>query len=152
MCLSQLDREVSAVCRKINYLHPPPFYFKEPGKPFNPRFGEGGWGELPVTRQPLSHLPRHAKISHLPLEAGFTRYTAAFKSLLSRIHMENKTSMKTQENYVALGKCDAIILLFPLFGKEEEFRCLEDTELYWKRLWAESGVCVYVHRGFKVTD
>lgn len=111
MCLSQLDGEVSAVCRKINYLHPL-LLLQRAGKPFNPRFGEGGCGgELPVTRQPLSHLPRHAKISHLPLEAAFTRYTAAFKSLLSGIHMENKTSTKTQQNYVALGKkvwCDYI--------------------------------------------
>lgn len=86
---------------------PPPLLLQRAGKPCNPRFGEGGGGseeELLVTRQPLCHLPWHAKISNLPLEAAFTRYAAAFKGLLSRIRVENKTITETQLNRVVLGK------------------------------------------------
>ena len=141
-------------CTQENKLFtPPPSTSKHWQKPFKPRFGEGGRSESeeveveeeveeeeeesPVTRQPLCHLPRHAKISHLPLEAAFTRYTAAFFFLFflkaSSAGLTWKNKAGTELNDVALGKkvwCD-YIAFFPLRVMEgRELCCSEDAELY----------------------
>lgn len=158
MCLSQLDGEVSAVCRKINYLHPL-LLLQRAGKPFNPRFGEGGCGgscqslgnlcltcpDMPNSATYLWRLLSQGTRLHLKASsAGFIWKT-------KQVRRRSKT-MSLWER-----KCDVIILLFPSFGKEEAFRCLEVTELYWKK--AVSRICcvcvwggLYVHRGYKVTD
>lgn len=142
-------------CAQENKLFtPPPSTSKRWQKPFKPRFGEGGRleseseeveeEESPVTRQPLCHLPRHAKISHLPLEAAFTRYTAAFffflKASSAGLTWQNKAG--TELNDVALGKkvwCDYIAFFPPCVMEGRELCCSKDAELYFKKEMAVSS-------------
>lgn len=127
----ELARRRSVSLVQENKLFTPPPFTSKSWQTIQPQiWGGGSKEESLVTRQLLCHLPRHAKISHLPLEAACTRYMAAFKSLFSRTHMENKTITETQLNYAAQGKkvwCDYIA--FSLMWERERVVLL-------RRRWA----------------
>lgn len=115
----------SVSCVQENKLFTPPPFTSKSWQTIQPPqiWGGGSEEESLVTRQPQCHLPRHARISHLPPEAARMRYIAAFKSLFSRIHMENKTITETQLNYASPGKkvwCD-YIAFSPRVGERKGF-------------------------------
>lgn len=99
MCLSRLDGDVSAACWKINYLQPL-LRLQRAGKPFSPQSGgkvggfEGEEGVQRRSRQSLGNpcvtcpdMPKPATYLWRLHSRGTWLH---LKSLLSRIHMENK--------------------------------------------------------------